>query len=115
MGNTDDMLGVTSFPEMDYKLGEPKGPAAETEEGVWRRDFASGAFVIWVSPGFWFGCSMVRRSVKSCWTCRTTTRRMGHTAFRDSPRRPACSARLYNRAVSKSHSYSFAAEPPAAI
>ena len=107
------MLGVTSFPEMDYKLGEPKGPAAETEEGVWRRDFASGAFVIWVSPGFWFGCSMVRQ--REVVLDRTTTRRMGHTAFRDSPRRPACSARLYNGAVSKSHSYSFAAEPPAAI
>ena len=66
VGNTDDMLGVTSFPEMDYKLGAPKGPAAETEEGVWRRDFASGAFVIWVSPGLWFGCSMFRRSVRLC-------------------------------------------------
>jgi len=58
VGNTDDMLGVTSFPEMDYKLGAPKGPAAETEEGVWRRDFASGAFVIWVSLGLRFGCSV---------------------------------------------------------
>ena len=50
MGNGDDLLGQTSFPEMDYKLGAPDGPAKEVPSvgsGVWRRGFASGAFVIW--------------------------------------------------------------------
>lgn len=47
MGNTDDLLGDTVFPEMEYKVGEPKGPAKETETGVWRRDFASGTYVVW--------------------------------------------------------------------
>lgn len=47
MGNTDDLLGETTFPEMEYKIGEPKGDAHETEKGVWRRDFASGTFVVW--------------------------------------------------------------------
>ena len=45
--NGDDLLNATSFPEMDYKLGAPKGKAKETSPGsnVWRREFASGTVV----------------------------------------------------------------------
>lgn len=45
--NGDDLLSHTSFPEMDYVLGEPKGPAKETKQGsnVWMRHFASGTVV----------------------------------------------------------------------
>jgi len=52
MGNVNggDLVNQTSFPEMDYELGAPGGPAAEVPapgSGVWRRTFATGAWVLW--------------------------------------------------------------------
>ena len=39
MGNGDDLLGDTVFPEMDYPLGAPAGKAVEFKKGVWVRKF----------------------------------------------------------------------------
>ena len=50
---SDDLLGQTTFPEMDYKLGAPHGPAIEIPSkgsGVWKRTFGDkddGPYVIW--------------------------------------------------------------------
>lgn len=50
MGNTGgkkgggvDLLGLTSFPEMDYKLGAPHGKAVEGPANVWTRTFGDAA------------------------------------------------------------------------
>ena len=49
----DDLLEQTTFPEMDYKLGAPHGPAIEIPSkgsGVWKRTFGDkddGPYVIW--------------------------------------------------------------------
>ena len=47
--NGDDLLAHTSFPEMDYPLGKPRGPAKETAPGnnIWVRHFASGTVATW--------------------------------------------------------------------
>ena len=37
-----DLLAETTFPEMDYRLGEPEGDAVEVETDVWRRRFGGG-------------------------------------------------------------------------
>eukprot|EP00040_Diaphanoeca_grandis_P003269 m.24433 g.24433 ORF g.24433 m.24433 type:complete len:425 (+) comp14608_c0_seq1:64-1338(+) len=56
MGNTNETDGgttvieMTTWPEMDYALGEPDGPAVEVPtkgSNVWHRTFASGAWVTW--------------------------------------------------------------------
>ena len=49
-GGDQDFVNATSWPEMDYKLGAPNGPAVEVPKegsGVWRRGFATGAWVEW--------------------------------------------------------------------
>jgi hypothetical protein len=38
-GGSDDMLGDTSFPEMDYELGPPHGKAVEGPRNIWVRKF----------------------------------------------------------------------------
>jgi len=38
-GGADDLLGKTSFPEMDYKLGAPHGKAVEGPKNTWVRKF----------------------------------------------------------------------------
>ena len=43
MGNGDNLLGDTVFPEMDYPLGPPSGKAEEVREGVFVRKFGGGA------------------------------------------------------------------------
>lgn len=45
--NGDDLLNATTFPQMDYPLGPPDGPAVETPAGsqIWVRKFASGTVV----------------------------------------------------------------------
>lgn len=45
--NGDDLIGQTSFTDMDNYLGKPKGPAQETPAGsdIWVRMFASGTVV----------------------------------------------------------------------
>ena len=47
--NGDDLVNSTSFLEMDYTLGAPRGKAVETNPGsnVWRRVFASGTVVMY--------------------------------------------------------------------
>ena len=52
MGNVNDgnLVNKTTFPEMDYALGAPRGPATEVPgpgSGVWHRTFATGAWVMW--------------------------------------------------------------------
>jgi len=45
-----NFLNATSWPQMDYKLGAPKSAAVEVPKegsGVWRREFATGAWVEW--------------------------------------------------------------------
>ena len=42
MGNGDNLLGDTVFPEMDYPLGPPSGKAEEVREGVFVRKFGGG-------------------------------------------------------------------------
>ena len=39
----EDLLNETTFPEMDYHLGNPEGSAVELEPNVWRRRFGGGA------------------------------------------------------------------------
>ena len=72
------LVAKTTFPEMDYKLGAPLGPAIEVPSkgsGVWHRTFAFGAWVLWdnnvrisprsllvvpitsPSPSAWFACT----------------------------------------------------------
>ena len=41
--NGPDLMGVSAFPEMDYPLGDPDGPAVEVRSGVWRRRFGGDA------------------------------------------------------------------------
>lgn len=44
------IIDLTTWPEMDYALGTPDGPAVEEPHpgsGIWRRRFASGAWVLW--------------------------------------------------------------------
>lgn len=48
-GGNDDFLGMTSFPEMDYQLGEPHGKAVQQSTGVWVRRFGEGTVVSWNS------------------------------------------------------------------
>ena len=38
-GGNDDLLGSTTFPEMDFKLGEPHSKAVEGPKGIWVRKF----------------------------------------------------------------------------
>ena len=38
----EDLLNETTFPEMDYLLGEPESDAVEVDPGVWRRRFGGG-------------------------------------------------------------------------
>jgi len=45
-----NFLNATSWPQIDYKLGAPKSAAVEVPKegsGVWRREFATGAWVVW--------------------------------------------------------------------
>ena len=37
-----DLLTETTFPEMDYVLGDPEGAAVEVAPNVWRRRFGGG-------------------------------------------------------------------------
>ena len=50
MSSDEDIIGATSFAEMDKPLGEPDGDAAEVPtagSNVWRRTFASGTTVLY--------------------------------------------------------------------
>jgi hypothetical protein len=49
MYNKDKLIPDTSFPEMDYPLGEPESDAKETAPGsnVWTRKFKSGTHTSW--------------------------------------------------------------------
>lgn len=42
-GGNDDMLGATTFPEMDFKLGAPHGKAVEGPKNVWVRKFGDAS------------------------------------------------------------------------
>eukprot|EP00036_Acanthoecidae_sp_10tr_P014772 CAMPEP_0206291816 /NCGR_PEP_ID=MMETSP0106_2-20121207/3311_1 /ASSEMBLY_ACC=CAM_ASM_000206 /TAXON_ID=81532 /ORGANISM="Acanthoeca-like sp., Strain 10tr" /LENGTH=841 /DNA_ID=CAMNT_0053722381 /DNA_START=158 /DNA_END=2683 /DNA_ORIENTATION=- len=39
----EDLMSETTFPEMDYHLGNPEGPAVEVSPNVWRRRFGGNA------------------------------------------------------------------------
>ena len=39
----EDLIKETTFPEMDYVLGDPESDAVEVEPGVWRRRFGGGS------------------------------------------------------------------------
>jgi hypothetical protein len=48
--NGDDLVADTGFPEMDYALGPPDGPATEVPapgSNVWRRTFGAGVVVLY--------------------------------------------------------------------
>ena len=47
--NGDELINSTTFPEMEYPLGNPTGPATEKVKGSgkWARSFASGTSVVW--------------------------------------------------------------------